>query len=252
MNILGVDIGGSGIKGAPVDCKTGELLTERYRIPTPRPATPKAVTKTLVKIVEHFKWTGPIGCGFPAAINQGRIGTASNIDNDWIGAEVFDLFASATGCQTVVVNDADAAGLAEIAFGAGKNIKGVVFVITVGTGIGTAAFSQGCLFPNMELGHLILNGKIAEHFVSDAVRKQENLSWKKWSKRFGEYLKEIERLFWPDLIIIGGGVSKKHDKFFHYFKTRAKIVPAQLLNNAGIIGAALSVKNLPPGMMENR
>jgi polyphosphate glucokinase len=252
MNILGVDIGGSGIKGAPVDIISGELLAERYRIPTPRPATPKAVTKTLVKIAEHFKWTGPIGCGFPAAINQGKIGTASNIDEDWIGIEVFDLFTKETGCQTVVVNDADAAGLAEMAFGAGKDIEDVVFVITVGTGIGTAAFSQGCLFPNMELGHLILNGKIAEHFVSDAVRKKENLSWKKWSKRFGEYLEEIERLFWPDLIIIGGGVSKKHDKYFHYFETKAKIVPAQLLNNAGIIGAALAFNNLPQGIKETK
>ncbi len=244
MEILGVDIGGSGIKGAPVNIKTGELTAARYRIPTPIPATPKAVTETVVKIVKHFNWSGPIGCGFPAAISGGKIRTASNIDAKWIGTEVSKLFSKDSGCPTVVLNDADAAGLAEMKFGAGKDHQGVVFVITVGTGIGTAAFSKGCLFPNMELGHLIMDGRVSEHYVSDAVRKNEDLSWKKWSKRFNQYLYEIEQLFWPDLIIIGGGASKKQDKFFHFLDSSIKLVPAQLLNEAGIIGAALATQLL--------
>jgi polyphosphate glucokinase len=242
MEILGIDIGGSGIKGAIVDIENGQLTTERYRIPTPKPATPKAVTNAVVKLVKHFKWLGPIGCGFPAAISGGIVRTASNIHEGWIGTAVSTLFTEATTCPTVVLNDADAAGLAEMTFGAGKNQQGVVFIITVGTGIGTAAFSGGCLLPNMELGHLILNEKIAEHYVSDAVRKREELSWKKWSKRFNTYLAEIERLFWPDLIIIGGGVSKREEKFFKYLSSSIKIIPAQLLNEAGIIGAALAAK----------
>jgi polyphosphate glucokinase len=244
MERLGIDIGGSGVKGALVDTATGELTTKRYRIATPQPATPKAISNTVVKLVKHFAWKGGLGCGFPAAISKGVVRTASNIDDGWLGIEVSDLFSKATGNPTIVLNDADAAGLAEMKFGAGKNRKGIVFIITVGTGIGTAAFSDGCLFPNMELGHLIMNGKIAEHFVSDAVRKNEELSWKKWSKRFNSYLHEIERLFWPDLIIIGGGASKKQEKFFRYLSTDIQIVPAQLLNEAGIIGAALAAKSL--------
>jgi len=242
MEVLGVDIGGSGIKGAVVDSKTGELTTTRHRIPTPIPATPNAVTETVVKLVEHFNWSGPVGCGFPAAISKGKVRTASNIDEKWIGAEASQLFSKASGCPVVVLNDADAAGLAEMKFGAGKDHKGVVFVITVGTGLGTAAFSNGYLFPNMELGHLVMNGIIAEHYASDAVRKNEDLSWKKWSKRFNKYLYEIEQLFWPDLIIIGGGASKKQEKFFHYLNSNVELAPAQLLNEAGIIGAALATQ----------
>jgi polyphosphate glucokinase len=240
MEILGIDIGGSGIKAALVDIKTGKLSTPRHRIPTPQPATPQAISQTVAKLAKYFKWKNPIGCGFPAAISKGKIRTASNIDKGWLGTEVSALFTKATGCPTFVLNDADAAGLAEMTFGAGQNRQGVVFVITVGTGIGTAAFSGGCLLPNMELGHLIMDGRISEHYVSDAVRKNEELSWKKWTKRFNAYLHEIERLFWPDLIIIGGGASKKHEKFFKYLNSNIEIVPAQLLNDAGIIGAALA------------
>lgn len=240
MEILGVDIGGSGIKAAPVDINTGNLSGKRHRVPTPQPATPEAITKALVKLVKHFKWTGPVGCGFPAAISNGIVRTASNIDKSWIGTEVSKLFTKSSGCQTVVLNDADAAAFAEMKFGAGKNQNGVVFIITVGTGLGTAAFSNGCLLPNMELGHLIIDGKIAEHYASDAVRKNEGLTWKKWSKRFNRYLYEIEQLFWPDLIILGGGASKKQDKFFKYLDSNVKIVAAKLLNEAGIIGAALA------------
>jgi len=244
MEVLGIDIGGSGIKGAIVDLKNGQLVSKRFRIPTPQPATPKAVTNTVLNLVKHFNWKGRIGCGFPAAISKGVVRTASNIDDGWLGTEIAVLFTKATENPTVVLNDADAAGLAEMTFGAGKNKDGVVFIITVGTGIGTAAFSNGCLFPNMELGHLIMDGKIAEHYVSDAVRKKEDLSWKKWTKRFNTYLIEIERLFWPDLLIIGGGASKKQDRFFKYLHSNIEIVPAQLLNEAGIIGAALAAKSI--------
>lgn len=242
MDFLGIDIGGSGIKGAPVNSKSGQLLAERKRIPTPDPATPEEITETFAQIVKNFNWSGPIGCGFPAVVRNGIVGTASNIDKKWIGVNVRRLFTQAAGSETVVVNDADAAGVAEIAFGAGKGHKGVVVIITVGTGLGTAVFSNGHLFPNTELGHIMMDGKIAEHYTSDAVRKEENLSWKKWSKRFNAYLAEIERLLWPDLIIIGGGVSKKQEKFFHYLETKTKILPAKLLNEAGIIGAAMAKK----------
>ncbi len=242
MNILGIDIGGSGIKGAPVNSKSGQLIAERKRIPTPDPATPEEITETFAQIVKDFNWSGPIGCGFPAVVRNGIVGTASNIDKKWIGVNVRQLFTQAAGSETVVVNDADAAGVAEIAFGAGKGHKGVVVIITVGTGLGTAVFSNGHLFPNTELGHIIMDGKIAEHYASDAVRKKEDLSWKKWSTRFNAYLAEIERLIWPDLIIIGGGVSKKQEKFFHYLETKTKILPAKLLNEAGIIGAAMAQK----------
>ena len=242
MEILGVDIGGSGVKGAPVNIETGELTAERYRIPTPDPATPKAVAKTVVKLVKHFDWTGPVGYGFPAAIQNGVVKTASNIHKSWIGTNVVELFSQATGRMTRVLNDADAAGLAEMKFGAGKDQKGTVLIVTVGTGLGTAMFSKGRLFPNAELGHLFLNGKIAEHFASDAVRKKKELNWKKWAKRFDQYLKRLQELLWLDLIIIGGGASKKFDKFSDYLTVKTEVVPAQLLNEAGIIGAALAAE----------
>jgi len=244
MEILGIDIGGSGIKGAPVNIETGELVSERKRIPTPNPSSPENVAMTLIDIVKHFNWTGQVGCGFPAVVHDGEIYTASNINKQWIGTNASQLFSKTTGCDFVVINDADAAGVAEIAFGAGKEHPGVIFVITVGTGIGTALFSNGRLVPNTELGHLIMHDMIAERYTSDAVRKIEDLSWKRWSKRFNEYLAEIERLFWPDLIIIGGGASKKHSKFFHYLENKTKIVAAHLRNEAGIVGAAMATKYL--------
>lgn len=244
MEILGIDIGGSGIKGAPINIEAGKLVEERKRIPTPQPSAPDNVANTLSEIVNHFKWTGPIGCGFPAVVHAGKIFTASNVDKKWIGTDAVKLFSDSTGCEVSVINDADAAGAAEMEFGAGKNQQGVVFIITVGTGIGTALFSKGRLVPNTELGHLIMHDMIAERYASDAVRKKKELSWKKWSKRFDEYLHEIERLFWPDLIIIGGGASKKHSKFFQYLNTKTKVVPAQLRNEAGMIGAAMANKYL--------
>jgi polyphosphate glucokinase len=244
MEILGIDIGGSGIKGAPINIEAGKLNGERKRIPTPEPSSPENVAKTLNDIISHFKWVGAVGCGFPAVVRRGKIFTASNVDKKWIGTDAAQLFSKTTGCDITVINDADAAGVAEMEFGAGKDQQGVVFIITVGTGIGTALFSNGRLVPNTELGHLIMHDMIAERYASDAVRKNEDLSWKKWSKRFNEYLKEIERLFWPDLIIIGGGVSKKHSKFFHFLDTKTEVVPAHLRNEAGMIGAAMAKKYL--------
>jgi len=242
MEILGIDIGGSGIKGAPVDIEAGKLTVERKRIPTPVPSTPIKVAETLKELIDHFDWAGPVGCGFPAVVHDGNIFTASNIDKNWIGTDAVRLFKKTTGCEFSIINDADAAGVAEMEFGAGKDHRGVVFIITVGTGIGTALFSKRKLVPNTELGHLMMYGMIAERYMSDAVRKNEDLSWKKWSKRFNEYLNEIERLFWPDLIIIGGGASKKHSKFFHYLDTKTKIAAAHLRNEAGMIGAAMATK----------
>ncbi|KAA3610177.1 MAG: ROK family protein [Calditrichaeota bacterium] len=244
MQILGVDIGGSGIKGAIVDTKSGQLLAERHRIPTPKPATPEAVSKTLKKLVKHFDWKGKIGCGFPAVIRDDIVRTASNIDKKWIGTNAAKLFRQTTGCKVTVLNDADAAGLAEKTFGAGKNCKGVVLIITVGTGLGSALFINGKLVPNTEFGHVYLKGKIAEHYTSDAVRKKEDLSWNEWAKRFNIYLKHMEGLVWPDRIIIGGGASKKRHKFFDELNVNAEVVEATLLNNAGIIGAALAAKSL--------
>ena len=244
MDILGIDIGGSGIKGAPVNIETGKLVAERIRIPTPTPSSPEKVADSLIDVIKHFDWMGPVGSGFPAVVNNGMIFTASNIDKNWIGTNASEMFTKITGCDFVVINDADAAGIAEMEFGAGRDNQGVVFIITVGTGIGTALFSKGSLVPNTELGHIIMNGMVAERYCSDAIRKNEDLSWKKWSKRLNEYLREIERLFWPDLIIIGGGVSKKHAKFLHYLETKTKVVTAHLQNEAGMIGAAMATKYL--------
>jgi polyphosphate glucokinase len=240
--ILGIDIGGSGIKGAPVNTKSGKLLAKRHRIETPNPATPQAVAEVIKAIANYFKWEGPIGCGFPAVVLNGVVKTASNIDKSWIETDARKIFTQTTGLPTWVINDADAAGLAAVRFGAGKGVKGSVLMLTVGTGIGSAFFTKGRLLPNTELGHLILNGHNAEKYTSDATRKTEKLSWEEWGKRFNEYLMEMERLFWPELIIIGGGVSKKMDKFASQLTLKTKVVPAMLLNEAGIIGSALSVR----------
>ena len=240
--ILGIDIGGSGIKGAIVNTKKGTLKTKRYRIPTPDPATPEEVGKVIKKIVKHFKWKGPIGVGFPGVVQKGITRTAANLGPSWVDIHVNDLFSKLTGCPVTVLNDADAAGHAEMKFGAGSGFKGVAFLVTVGTGLGSVMFSGGKLIPNLELGHIILHGDDAEKYASDAARKAEDLSWEDWGKRFDEYLHRIEFLTSPDLIIIGGGASKKDDRFFSYLDTRAKVVPAELLNEAGIIGAAVAAK----------
>jgi len=240
--ILGIDIGGSGVKGAIVDTKKGELITERYRIPTPQPATPEAVAMVIQKITIHFNWDGPVGAGYPGVIQHGIARTAANIDDSWIDKDLNELFSNATGCKVHVVNDADAAGMAEVKFGAGKGQKGTLLLVTVGTGLGTVIFSNGKLVPNLEMGHILLHGADAELYATDAARKNNELDWDTWAGRFNEYLHRMEQLVWPDLIIIGGGASKKGDKFFHHLTTKARVVPAKLKNEAGIVGAAMVSK----------
>ena len=244
MEILGIDIGGSGIKGAPVDVDAGVLADDRFRIETPQPSKPEAVAEVIAEIVDHFSWKGPIGCTFPAIVKHGVVYSAANVDDEWIGTDGHRLFQRTTGCPVLILNDGDAAGIAEMRFGAGVGHTGIVFIFTLGTGIGSSIFVNGTLMPNTELGHIKVRGKDAEHRASDKVRQEQDLSWKKWSKRLNEYLQYIEFLFSPDLIILGGGVSKKHEKFLHLLETRADVVPAQLLNEAGIIGAALAAKDL--------
>ena len=238
---LGIDIGGSGVKGAPVDVTIGDLVADRFRLDTPQPATPDAVAATVAEVVRHFEWTGPIGLTVPGVVKQGVVHTAANIDHAWIGTDAQALFRASTGQPCTVLNDADAAGIAEMRFGAGKDRKGVVVMITLGTGIGFAVFNDGVLLPNTELGHLEMNGRDAEDQASARIRDEEDLSWKHWAARVDQYLDMLDHLLWPDLIIIGGGVSKKADKFFPYLDTRAELVPAALQNEAGIVGAALNV-----------
>lgn len=242
MQVLGIDIGGSGIKGAPVDIEQGIMLTDRYRIRTPRPAKPKPIAKTVAEIARHYDWNGPIGCGFPAVVQHGIIRTAANIHDKWIGTNAAAIFSESTGCPVKVINDADAAGLAEMSFGAGKDREGVVLVVTIGTGLGTSLFSDGVLLPNTELGHIEIDCIDAETRASDAARKNDDLSWREWGKRFDKYLNRVEKLVWPDMIILGGGVSKKYDKFMPYLTVQAEIVIAESRNEAGIIGAALAGK----------
>ncbi|MEL7021277.1 MAG: ROK family protein [Bacteroidota bacterium] len=240
QQILGIDIGGSGIKGAIVEVATGQLLTERIRLETPQPATPTAVAATVSKLTDQLEWYNkPIGCGFPAIIQRGYARSAANVDDSWLETGVHQLLTHATACPVSVLNDADAAGYAEMKFGVGKNEMGTVLLITIGTGLGSALFVDGQLVPNTELGHLKLSGDIAENYASNRVRKIEELSWKEWGSRFNIYLQHLERLFTPDLFILGGGSSKKYEKFAKYLTTSARIAPAELLNNAGIVGAAL-------------
>ena len=243
MEILGIDVGGSGIKGAPVLIETGEMLAPRHRIPTPQPAKPRQVAEVVAELVRHFDWHGPVGCGFPAAVRGGTVLTASNIHDKFIGTNAAELFSEASGCPVCMINDADAAGLAEMTYGAGRGRKGVVFMVTIGTGLGTALFTDGILLPNAELGHIEINGVKAEVRASDAARKREDLSWEKWGKRFNEYLHTLEQLFWPDLFILGGGVSKEYEKFSPMINLQTEVVLAQFLNEAGIVGAALSARS---------
>lgn len=244
MQILGIDIGGSGIKGAPVDVDTGKLTADRYRIPTPQPSKPDAVADVVAEIGRHFNWTGPIGCTFPAVVKKGVTLSAANVDKEWIGTNAQSLFHKKTNCPVLVLNDADAAGIAEMQFGAGKAKTGVVILLTLGTGIGSAVFFDGVLLPNTEFGHMEVRGKDAEQRASDRAREEKDLNWEKWSKRVNEVLERLEILFTPDLFIIGGGVSKEHAEFLPLLKCSARIVPAKLLNEAGIVGAAIAAKGL--------
>jgi polyphosphate glucokinase len=240
--ILGIDIGGTGIKGAPVDVVKGKLLAERFRVETPRPATPKAIARAARTIIDHFEWKGAIGCTVPAVVKNGVVLTAANLDKSWIGTDGARLLSKSLGNPVTLLNDADAAGIAEMRFGAGKREKGFVVVVTLGTGIGTALFFEQRLVPNAELGHLEVDGHDAETSASNRAREEEDLSWKEWSKRVTRYLSTLERLLWPDLFIIGGGVSKKAEKFLPKLKIQTRIVPARLLNDAGIVGAALAAE----------
>ena len=236
---IGVDIGGTGIKGAPVDVARGELTGERVRLLTPTPATPEGVCNTVAEVVGQFDAAGPIGITMPAVVRAGVVETAANIDPAWIGVDASALFRDALGREVAVMNDADAAGLAEMKFGAGKGHAGSVVVVTLGTGIGSAVFADGVLLPNTELGHLPLNGSDAEEWAADSARDRDDLSWKHWAQRLEEYFSLLESLLWPELIIVGGGVSKKAEKFLPRIDIRTPIVAAQLQNEAGIIGAAL-------------
>jgi polyphosphate glucokinase len=244
MQILGIDIGGTGIKGAPVDTETGILLAERYRLTTPEGAKPGPVAEVVKNIAGQFNWQNLIGCGFPAVIRNGVAESAANINEKWIGTNVARLFSEATGCNVFVVNDADAAGLAEVTFGAGKGVNGVVMMITIGTGLGSALFIDGKLVPNTELGHIEVECDDAETIASDVVRKQQDLSWKKWAKRLDKYLCTLESLFSPDLMILGGGAIKNQDQFLPLLTIHTKFIPAELGNDAGIVGAALAAKRI--------
>ncbi len=240
MQILGIDVGGTGIKAAIVETTTGELIGERTRVETPRPATPEAIARTLKELLEQIGWSGPIGMGFPAAIQHGIARTAANVDKSFIGLPITRFFSEKTGCPVFVANDADVAAMAEMRFGAGKGNRGVVLIVTIGTGLGTALFTNGQLLPNTELGHVFLNnGAEAERYASEAVRVIKKLKWKEWGERFNHYLTTMENLLWPDLIVLGGGISKKLEKFSPLITTKAPVVAAGFLNQAGIVGAAL-------------
>ncbi|MFD0001969.1 MULTISPECIES: polyphosphate--glucose phosphotransferase [unclassified Streptomyces] len=242
MQIFGLDIGGSGIKGAPVDLDKGDLAEERFKVLTPHPATPDGVADGVKQVVEHYGWTGPVGLTFPGVVTGGStIRTAANVDKSWIDTDARALFSERLGGHPVtVVNDADAAGVAEMRFGAGRDRRGTVILLTFGTGIGSALFTDGALVPNTELGHLELHGHDAEKRASSKAKEDEDLSWEHWAHRVQKYLAHVEMLFSPELFIIGGGVSRKAHKFLpHIEGIKADIVPAQLQNNAGIVGAAM-------------
>ncbi len=236
--VLGIDIGGSGIKGALVDVEKGVFASERYKVKTPQPATPESVASAVKEMVIHFGWQGKVvGCGFPALMKNGVAKSAANIDKSWIDTNVSQLFSTTTGCNVFVLNDADAAGLAEAKFGLASS-KGVILFLTIGTGIGSAIFLDGKLLPNTELGHLQFMGGAAEHYAADSVRKKLELSKKEWAKRLNDYLLHVEFLFSPDCFILGGGISKHFDDFIEAFTCQTPVRPAKLLNEAGIIGAA--------------
>ena len=242
MHILGIDIGGTGIKGAPVEIDTGLLLAERYRLPTPDGAKPTPVADVVKNVAEQFDWHTQVGCGFPAVIRDGVAETAANISQKWVGTNVAQLFSEATHCPVYVVNDADAAGLAEVTFGVGKGVHGVVLMITIGTGLGSALFIDGKLVPNTELGHLEVECEEAESIASEVVRKEQDLSWKQWARNLDKYLNTLESLFSPTLMILGGGAVKKQDQFMPLLTVHTKVVPAELGNDAGIVGAALAAR----------
>lgn len=241
MEALGIDIGGTGIKGAPVDLATGKLLAERKKIATPRPATPEAVTEVVREVAGSFGWTGPVGATFPGVVTSGTIRTAANVDKSWIGTDAASMFGKVLGADVVVLNDADAAGIAEMTFGAGVGVKGSVLMLTFGTGVGSALFTDGALVPNTEFGHIEIRGKDAEKRASESAKVNHGWSWKDWTQRVSEYLQRMEALLCPGLIIVGGGISKEGDKWIPLLTgVQAKVVAASLHNDAGIVGAAMA------------
>ena len=237
---FGVDIGGSGIKGAIVDLDKGDLATERVKYLTPHPSTPEAVADVVARLVREAGWTGELGATFPAVIKHGVAHSAANVDKSWIGTDVDKVFTDITGCDVTVLNDADAAGIAEARFGAAKGVDGVVILLTFGTGIGSALLLDGQLVPNSELGHLELDGSDAEKRASSAVKEDEGLSYKQWAKRVQKYMSHVEKLFTPDLFVVGGGISKNSDRWVPLLSLDTPVKPAELLNNAGIVGAAIA------------
>jgi polyphosphate glucokinase len=237
--VVGVDIGGTGIKAAPVDIATGELAAERIRLPTPSPATPQAVAAAVDGVLKEIGVAGPVGVAVPAVVRGGIVETASHIDTAWIGVDAADFFSRVTGRPTAALNDADAAGVAEVRFGAGRGQVGVVAVITLGTGIGSALFTDGTLVPNSELGHLPLHHGRAEEWAAESARQRDHVSWEKYARRLQAYLELVQGVLWPQLFIIGGGISNVSHEFLPLIELRTPIVPAQLRNRAGIIGAAM-------------
>ena len=240
MNVLGIDIGGSALKGAPVNVKTGKLLAEKHRIDTPTNLSPQQMALAIKELAAHFKWKGPVGVGFPGVIHDNVIRTSANLHKDFIGLDAGKLFSKVAGVKVNLVNDADAAGIAEARYGAGKGKAGAVLMLTFGTGVGSALFLDGTLYPNSELGHLKMHGQSAEKFVSGSAKTRNKLTYKAWAKEVSDYLVQLETILWPELIIVGGGISADHDKWFKHLKIRTPIVPATFLNEAGIVGAALS------------
>ena len=241
---LGIDIGGTGMKAAPVEVSTGRLIADRFRIPTPTPSTPEAKVEVVRELDLHFAditgGTGPVGVAFPAVVRSGVVHSAANIDPSWVGVDAASAFSAALGRPVVVVNDADAAGLAEMSFGAGRGRDGLVVTLTLGTGIGSGMFMDGALVPNTEFGHLEFRGESVERYAAASARSREDLSWRDWADRVGEFLEMVDRLFSPDLVILGGGVSRKPEKWFHRIDTRHETVIATMANHAGVVGAAMA------------
>ena len=239
-SLLGIDVGASGIKGAIVDLETGEFIGKRFRVPMPEPSTPENAAQAILEIVKNFDYKGIIGVGFPSVVKNGIAMTAANLDSAWIGCNIETVIGQATGCRVIALNDADAAGMAEMRFGIGKGKMGTVVLITIGTGLGSAVFTDGHLLRNTEFGHFLMKKNlIAEKYAADSIRKSEGLSWKKWGKRFNDYLERVELYLQPTLILLGGGSSKYFDEYKDQFTIATVVMPAQLLNSAGIIGAAI-------------
>ncbi len=238
---FGVDVGGSGVKGGVVDLDTGKLIGERFKLLTPQPSTPAAIAETVAEVVRHFDWTGPLGVTYPGVVVNGVVQTAANVDKAWIGTNASEIIGAALGGrQVTVLNDADAAGLAEERYGAGRDESGVVVLLTFGTGIGSAVIHKGVLLPNTEFGHLEVGGKEAEHRAASSVKERKDWSYERWSEEVTKVLVAVENLIWPDLFIAGGGISRKSEKWIPLLKNRTPVVAAELLNEAGIVGAAMA------------